>query len=38
MAKQIQARNQKDIDGDFVALVNESIKKDEKLLKRLAKA
>jgi hypothetical protein len=38
MAKQVQARNQKEIDEDFVALADESIKKDEKLLKRLAKA
>ena len=38
MAKQVQARNQKEIDDDFVALANENIKKDEKLLKRLAKA
>jgi len=38
MAKQVQARNQKDVDEDFVALANESIKKDEKLLKRLGKA
>ena len=38
MAKQAQARNQKEIDEDFVALAEETIKKDEKLLKRLAKA
>ena len=38
MAKQVQARNQKEIDEHFAALADENIKKDEKLLKRLAKA
>lgn len=38
MAKQVQARSQKEIDKDFAALVDKSIKKDERLLKRLAKA
>lgn len=38
MAKQVQTRNQKEIDEDFAALVDKGIKKDERLLKRLAKA
>ncbi len=32
------AHRQKEIDAEFEALVTESIKKDERLLKRLAKA
>jgi hypothetical protein len=38
MAKQVQARNQKEIDQEFAAIAAENIKKDERLLKRLAKA
>jgi hypothetical protein len=38
MAKQVQTRSQKEIDEEFTALADESIKKDERLLKRLAKA
>jgi len=38
MAKQVQARSQKEIDEEFEALAAASIKKDERLLKRLAKA
>jgi len=37
MAKQVQTEKQKKIDEDFLALVEESIKKDRKLLERLAK-
>ncbi len=36
MAKQVQARNQKEIDRDFLALADENLKKDAKLLKKLA--
>jgi hypothetical protein len=38
MAKQVQARSQKEVDEEFEALAARSIKKDEGLLKRLAKA
>jgi hypothetical protein len=38
MAKQVQARSQKEIDEEFAALADASIKKDERLLKRLVKA
>lgn len=38
MAKRVPARDQKGIDEEFAALVDESIKKDERLLKKLAKA
>jgi hypothetical protein len=38
MAKQVQARKQKEIDDEFAALADESLKKDGRLLKRLAKA
>ncbi len=37
MAKQVQTRSQKEIDDEFLALAEKNIKKDEKLLKRLAK-
>jgi len=35
--KQIQAQKQKQVDDEFLELVDESIEKDKKLLKRLAK-
>lgn len=38
MAKQVQTRSQKEVDEDFAAIADESIKKDERLLKRLSKA
>jgi hypothetical protein len=38
MAKQVQTRGQKEIDGEFLALADKNLKKDEKLLKRLAEA
>ena len=38
MAKQAQTRSQREIDEEFAATAAENIKKDEKLLKRLAKA
>jgi hypothetical protein len=38
MAKQVQARSQKEIDEEFAALVHESMNENERLLKRLAKA
>jgi hypothetical protein len=37
MAKQVQSRSQKEIDEEFAAMAAENIKKDERLLKRLAK-
>ena len=36
MAKQVQTRSQKKTDEEFLALAEKNIKKDEKLLKRLA--
>jgi hypothetical protein len=38
MAKQVQTRGQKEVDEDFLALADKNLKKDEKLLKRLAEA
>jgi len=38
MAKQVRARSQKEIDEEFAGIATENIKKDERLLKRLAKA
>ena len=38
MAKQVHARKQKEIDDEFAALADESLKKDAKLLQKLAKA
>jgi hypothetical protein len=38
MAKQVQARSQREIDEEFAAIAAKNIKKDERLLKRLAKA
>lgn len=38
MAKHVQTRSQKEIDEDFAAIAAENIKKDERLLKKLAKA
>lgn len=38
MAKQVQSSKQKEIDEEFISLVEGSIKKDEKLLKKLARA
>lgn len=38
MAKQDQSRGQKEIDEEFAAIAAENIKKDERLLERLAKA
>jgi hypothetical protein len=38
MAKQVHTRSQKEIDEEFAAIAAENIKKDERLLKRLAKA
>ena len=37
MAKQVQGRKQEEVDAEFIVLVEESVKKDEKLLKKLAK-
>jgi hypothetical protein len=37
VAKQVQTEKQKKVDEKFLALVEDSIKKDRKLLKRLAK-
>jgi hypothetical protein len=36
MAKQAQTRSQKEVDEEFLALADKNLKKDEKLLKRLA--
>ncbi len=38
MAKQIQTRSQKEMDEEFAAISAQNLKKDERLLKRLAKA
>ncbi len=38
MAKQVNARSQKEIDEEFAAIAADNLKKDERLLKRLAKA
>ena len=38
MAKQVQSSKQKKVDEEFISLAESSIKKDEKLLKKLAKA
>jgi hypothetical protein len=38
MARQVQTRSQKEIDEEFLALADKNLKKDEKLLKRLAEA
>ena len=38
MARQVQSQKQKEVDKEFIALVDDSIKQDEKLLKQLAKA
>jgi hypothetical protein len=38
MAKQVQTRGQKEVDEEFLALADKNLKKDEKLLKRLAEA
>jgi hypothetical protein len=38
MAKQVQTRSQRQIDKEFEAIAVKNLKKDEKLLKRLAKA
>jgi hypothetical protein len=38
VAKQIQARERKKVDEEFLRLIDESIEKDKKLLKKLAKA
>ena len=38
MAKQVQGRSQKEIDEEFASIAAENLKKDERLLKRLAKA
>jgi hypothetical protein len=38
MEKQVQAKKQKQVDETFLNLIDESIKMDEKLLKKLAKA
>jgi hypothetical protein len=38
MAKQVQTRSQKKVDEEFLALADKNLKKDEKLLKRLAEA
>ncbi len=37
VAKQVQTRKQKEVDEEFLSSVDSSIKKDEKLLKKLAK-
>jgi predicted GTPase len=36
VAKQAQTTKRKDVDEEFLRLVDESIKKDEKLLRKLA--
>ena len=38
MAKQVQTQKQKELDKEFISLVDDSIRKDEKLLRKLAKA
>ena len=38
MAKQVQTRSQRELDEEFEAIAAKNLKKDEKLLKRLAKA
>ena len=38
MAKQVQTRSQEEIDEEFLALADKNLRKDEKLLKRLADA
>ena len=38
MAKQVQARSQREVDEEFEATAAKNLRKDEKLLKRLAKA
>lgn len=38
MEKQVQARKWKQVDEVFLNLVDDSIKRDERLLKKLAKA
>lgn len=38
MAEQIQTRSQKEIDEDFLGLADANLKKDRKLLKKLAEA
>jgi len=38
MAKQIQTRSQKEIDEEFAAIAAENIKKDKRLLDKLANA
>ncbi len=38
MARQAQVNKQKKVDEKFLSLVDDAIKEDEKLLKRLAKA
>jgi hypothetical protein len=38
MAKPVQARSQKEIDEEFAAFAAGNLKKDERLLKRPAKA
>ena len=37
MAKQVQSSKQKQVDQEFTSLVERSIKRDGKLLKKLAK-
>lgn len=36
MTKQVQTHGQKETDEEFLALADENLKKDEKLLKKLA--
>jgi len=36
--KQIQVQKQKQVDEEFLKLIDESIEKDKRLLKKLAKA
>ena len=38
MAKQVQARSQRETDEEFLALADKNLRKDEKLLKRLAES
>lgn len=38
MAKQVQTRNQKEVDADFLAKADKNLVKDKSLLKRLAEA
>jgi hypothetical protein len=38
MAKEVHTRRQKEIDEECAAVAGENLKKDERLLKRLAKA